>query len=87
MNNIENQIDDAAAEFATNYARGGVSYDQAHADFITRCEAMESDYNFDYFCERWDEISDDAIEQYQEFQEYVFLKIVKCVLVLLLSFV
>ena len=75
MNNIENQIDDAAAQFATSYAGGHVSYEQAHANFIDECNTIvtdeHSEFGYDYFCERWDEISQDAIEQWEEHQEYI----------------
>jgi hypothetical protein len=71
MNNIENQIDDAAAKSATDYAAGRVGYDQAHSEFIAACNAMWSTYDYEYFCERWDEVSTDAIEQWEEHQEYM----------------
>lgn len=68
---IENQIDDKAAKWAGAYAGARLGYEQAHANFIDDCNSLDSEYDYDYFCERWDEVSGDAIEQWQEHQEYL----------------
>jgi len=71
MQNIENQIDDTAAQFAADYAADRISYEEAHSAFIAACNALNSEYDYDYFCERWDEVSGEAIEQWEEHQEYL----------------
>lgn len=71
MTNFENQIDDLAAKWAGAYAGARMGYEAAHWHYIETCKALESGFDYDYFCERWDEVSGDAIEQYNEHQEYL----------------